>query len=131
MSPRHRHTSTLSSHSTSTPGVEHWIRRLRMWRARTSFPHSHQNRNPILWIHDNYAPSHEPASFAQRNAADGFGDQLRNATPRGFEPLRAEPNGFRAHLLIRLDTESLLCQCCVQLFCGLSALPLAALWPNG
>ena len=29
-----------------------------------------------------------------------------NATPRGFEPLRAEPNGFRAHLLSRSDTVS-------------------------
>ena len=30
------------------------------------------------------------------------------ATPRGFEPLRAEPNGFRVHLLNRSDTVSLL-----------------------
>ena len=29
-------------------------------------------------------------------------------TPRGFEPLRAEPNGFRVHLLNRSDTVSLL-----------------------
>ena len=29
------------------------------------------------------------------------------ATPRGFEPLRAEPNGFRVHLLNRSDTVSL------------------------
>ena len=27
-------------------------------------------------------------------------------TPRGFEPLRAEPNGFRVHLLNRSDTVS-------------------------
>ena len=27
-------------------------------------------------------------------------------TPRGFEPLRAEPNGFRVHLLSRSDTVS-------------------------
>ena len=27
-------------------------------------------------------------------------------TPRGFEPLRAEPNGFRVHLLNRSDTLS-------------------------
>ena len=31
----------------------------------------------------------------------------RKATPRGFEPLRAEPNGFRVHLLNRSDTVSL------------------------
>ena len=31
----------------------------------------------------------------------------REATPRGFEPLRAEPNGFRVHLLNRSDTVSL------------------------
>ena len=31
----------------------------------------------------------------------------REATPRGFEPLRAEPNGFRVHLLNRSDTLSL------------------------
>ena len=49
---------------------------------------------------------HGPASFAQRNAAGGFDDQQRNATPRGFEPLRAEPNGFRVHLLNRSDTVS-------------------------
>ena len=30
------------------------------------------------------------------------------ATPRGFEPLRAEPNGFRVHLLNRSDTVSCL-----------------------
>ena len=29
------------------------------------------------------------------------------ATARGFEPLRAEPNGFRVHLLNRSDTLSL------------------------
>ena len=29
------------------------------------------------------------------------------ATPRGLEPLRAEPNGFRVHLLNRSDTVSL------------------------
>ena len=28
------------------------------------------------------------------------------STPRGFEPLRAEPNGFRIHLLSRSDTVS-------------------------
>ena len=50
---------------------------------------------------------HGPASIAQHNAAGGFDDQQRNATPRGFEPLRAEPNGFRVHLLNRSDTVSL------------------------
>ena len=30
------------------------------------------------------------------------------STPRGFEPLRAEPNGFRVHLLNRSDTVSLI-----------------------
>ena len=29
------------------------------------------------------------------------------STARGFEPLRAEPNGFRVHLLGRSDTLSL------------------------
>ncbi len=33
------------------------------------------------------------------------GGQTRS-TPRGFEPLRAEPNGFRVHLLSRSDTVS-------------------------
>ena len=28
------------------------------------------------------------------------------ATPRGFEPLRAEPNRFRVHVLTRSDTMS-------------------------
>jgi hypothetical protein len=36
------------------------------------------------------------------------GDRPGNATPRGFEPLRAEPNGFRVHLLNRSDTVSYL-----------------------
>ena len=30
----------------------------------------------------------------------------KHTTPRGFEPLRAEPNGFRVHLLSRSDTVS-------------------------
>ena len=30
----------------------------------------------------------------------------KRPTPRGFEPLRAEPNGFRVHLLSRSDTVS-------------------------
>ena len=34
--------------------------------------------------------------------------EVRQATPRGFEPLRAEPNGFRVHLLSRSDTVSCL-----------------------
>ena len=38
-----------------------------------------------------------------RNAIDKI-----NATARGFEPLRAEPNGFRVHLLNRSDTVSLM-----------------------
>ena len=32
--------------------------------------------------------------------------QLYFTTARGLEPLRAEPNGFRAHLLSRSDTLS-------------------------
>ena len=36
-----------------------------------------------------------------------FGGDRAKATPRGFEPLRAEPNGFRVHLLNRSDTVSL------------------------
>ena len=32
--------------------------------------------------------------------------ELWKATARGFEPLRAEPNGFRVHLLSRSDTLS-------------------------
>ena len=32
---------------------------------------------------------------------------VQQATPRGFEPLRAEPNGFLVHLLSRSDTVSL------------------------
>ena len=33
-------------------------------------------------------------------------EDRQEATPRGFEPLRAEPNGFRVHLLSRSDTVS-------------------------
>ena len=32
-----------------------------------------------------------------------------NTTPRGFEPLRAEPNGFRVHPLNRSGTVSYIC----------------------
>ena len=32
------------------------------------------------------------------------------ATPRGFEPLRAEPNGFRVHILDCSDTVSCMAQ---------------------
>ena len=32
---------------------------------------------------------------------------FRKTTPRGFEPLRAEPNGFLVHLLNHSDTVSL------------------------
>ena len=32
--------------------------------------------------------------------------QMCNATPKGFEPLRAEPNGFLVHLLSHSDTAS-------------------------
>ena len=32
--------------------------------------------------------------------------QMCNATPKGFEPLRAEPNGFLVHLLSHSDTVS-------------------------
>ena len=35
-----------------------------------------------------------------------FLEDLYISTPRGFEPLRAEPNGFRVHLLNRSDTVS-------------------------
>ena len=31
---------------------------------------------------------------------------VRETTPRGFEPLRAEPNGFLVHLLNHSDTVS-------------------------
>ena len=33
-------------------------------------------------------------------------DRVLETTPRGFEPLRAEPNGFQVHLLSRSDTVS-------------------------
>ena len=53
---------------------------------------------------------------------------LLQSTPRRFEPLRAEPNGFRVHLLSRSDTVSSACRCtytlhspinlsCFLLFC--------------
>ena len=38
------------------------------------------------------------------------------STPRGFEPLRAEPNGFRVHLLSRSDTVSSACTLQSSLF---------------
>jgi hypothetical protein len=35
--------------------------------------------------------------------------QSESPTPRGFEPLRAEPNGFLVHLLNHSDTVSHVC----------------------
>ena len=40
---------------------------------------------------------------------NGYTNKSCETTPRGFEPLRAEPNGFRVHFLNRSDTLSL-CQ---------------------
>ena len=55
-----------------------------------------------LWDHDVtpslMSTSQQDTSSAGENAS----------TPRGFEPLRAEPNGFRVHLLSRSDTVSLM-----------------------
>ena len=47
---------------------------------------------------------HDCRKRMQESYATG---QFIYATPRGFEPLRAEPNGFRVHLLNRSDTVSL------------------------
>ena len=48
-----------------------------------------------------------PPRLAGAADATRFALSLRdNTTPRGFEPLRAEPNGFRVHLLSRSDTVS-------------------------
>ena len=40
---------------------------------------------------------------ARRSVAPACSLDERKATPRGFEPLRAEPNGFRVHLLSHSD----------------------------
>ena len=37
------------------------------------------------------------------------GEPATKTTPRGFEPLRAEPNGFLVHLLSHSDTVSYVC----------------------
>ena len=47
--------------------------------------------------------------------------QMCNATPKGFEPLRAEPNGFLVHLLSHSDTVS--CSMSFQ-----AATRIAVLW---
>ena len=46
--------------------------------------------------------------FARRHPCSMLtgSDSGNKTTPRGFEPLRAEPNGFRVHLLSRSDTVS-------------------------
>ena len=43
---------------------------------------------------------------AWKIAAEAGLTEMRNTTARGFEPLRAEPNGFRVHLLGHSDTLS-------------------------
>ena len=42
---------------------------------------------------------------ARQRPCAGTG-RCRDSTPRGFEPLRAEPNGFQVHLLSHSDTVS-------------------------
>ena len=54
---------------------------------------------------------HIHAAIAQPIPASDFGSQQRHATPKGFRPLRPEPNGFPIHLLDRSDTEPLLFRC--------------------
>lgn len=41
----------------------------------------------------------------------------RKTTPKGFEPLRAEPNGFLVHLLSHSDTVSSARPCTRSLYC--------------
>jgi hypothetical protein len=56
--------------------------------------------------------THQPASpkrclrAASYNWQAGVLNAKKKATPRGFEPLRAEPNGFRVHPLSRSDSMS-------------------------
>ena len=52
-----------------------------------------------------------PAQTAPLIETEVVGSGLANATARGFEPLRAEPNGFRVHLLSHSDTLSCTCGC--------------------
>ena len=52
------------------------------------------------------------ASPASRPSASRRGERPHKTTARGFKPLRAEPNGFRVHLLNRSDTLSLPCSEC-------------------
>ena len=52
-----------------------------------------------------HQPGIEPGSSC-RVAEGGKGCWHKKATTKGFEPSRAEPNGFRVHLLNHSDTLS-------------------------
>ena len=59
-------------------------------------------------------PSCRPRSYmlhteVGKDGLPGWGSALREATPKGFEPLRAEPNGSRVHFLNHSDTVSIVC----------------------
>ena len=47
-----------------------------------------------------------PCNTKNSSSSSSNSSSDSKTTPRGFEPLRAEPNGFRVHLLSRLDTVS-------------------------
>ena len=48
----------------------------------------------------------EKESFTRGEGREQIMEPGNEATARGFEPLRAEPNGFRVHFLSRSDTLS-------------------------
>ena len=55
----------------------------------------HLHNTPACRCHLHNSPAAKPLTA-----------NTNKTTPRGFEPLRAEPNGFRVHLLNRSDTVS-------------------------
>ena len=52
-----------------------------------------------------YSPCVDLLSSCQSDRVDRISNLIQ-ATPKGFEPLRAEPNGFLVHLLSHSDTVS-------------------------
>ncbi len=79
------------------------------WRHQTARATQQERR-----AHQVQQPPAGASAFAKKARASSPATSNRKTTPRLFEPLRAEPNGFRVHLLNRSGTVSLRCNCAVQ-----------------
>ena len=63
----------------------------------------HNSSSALPRCRQRFASAYQPPAIFRSCSPPG------QSTPRGFEPLRAEHNGFRVHLLSRSDTVSSAC----------------------